>query len=324
MHKIIPALAAVMAAGCGYSGNPLPPLANVPAGVADLNAVQRGNRIVARFTVPRLTTEGMTIKKDLVLDLRIGPAPEPFQADLWAAGAAPVPPGLVENGSATYEIPSAPWTGKEAVLGVRVTGSNGKESGWSNLVVIPVVAPLPVPADLHADNTAPGVRLTWQAPGMDFRVFRRSGTDTFASIAETPAPPWTDTTTEFGKTYVYRVQTIAKLDNNREAESEFSPEVSITPADQFPPAVPSGLRATATPNSVELTWDANTEGDLAGYRIYRAAAGGPFEKIADGSTLPTYSDRAVERGKTYRYAVSAVDQAGNESMRSAVVEAALE
>src|SRR5690349_12841726 len=111
MYRIVPALAAVMAAGCGYSGNPLPPLANIPAGVTDLTAVQRGNRIVARFTVPRLTTEGMSIKKDLMLDLRIGPAPDPFQQDLWAAGARPVPVGVVENGSATYEIPSAAWTG---------------------------------------------------------------------------------------------------------------------------------------------------------------------------------------------------------------------
>jgi hypothetical protein len=321
MHRWIPVLAAAMAAGCGYSGNPLPPLANIPSKVADLTAIQRGNRIVARFMVPRVTTEGMTIKKDLKIDLRIGPAPEPFQEDLWAESATPVPAGLVEDGVATYEIPSAPWTGKQAVLGVRVAGSNGKESAWSNLAVVPVVAPLETPAAVRADNTAQGVRLTWQAAGTNFRIFRRSGSADFVSVADAPQPPWTDNTTEFGKTYVYRIQTIAKLGDNREAESEPSQEASITPEDKFPPAVPDGLRATAAANSVGLTWDSNTEADLAGYRVYRAATGGAFEKIADVSTLPTYSDHTAEQGKTYQYAVSSVDQSGNESARSAAVEA---
>src|SRR5215472_409731 len=179
MHRWIPVLAAVMAAGCGYTGNPLPPLANIPSKVADLTAIQRGNRIVARFIVPRVTTEGMTIKKDLKIDLRIGPAPDPFREDLWAESAMPVPAGLVEDGVATYEIPSAPWTGKQAVLGVRVAGSNGKESAWSNLAVVAVVAPLETPAAVRADNTAQGVRLTWQAAGMNFRIFRRSGSADF-------------------------------------------------------------------------------------------------------------------------------------------------
>jgi fibronectin type 3 domain-containing protein len=39
---------------------------------------------------------------------------------------------------------------------------------------------------------------------------------------------------------------------------------------------------------------------------------------------PVYSDSKVEAGKTYRYAVSAVDLAGNESERSIVVGAALQ
>lgn len=321
MHRLIPVLAAAMAAGCGYSGDPLPPLANVPSKVADLTATQRGNRIVARFTVPKVTTEGIAIKKDLKIDLRIGPAPTPFREDLWAEGATPVPAGPIENGVVTYEIPSAAWTGKEAVLGVRVTGSNGKQSAWSNLAVVPVVAPLETPTSVRAENTAQGVRLTWQAAGMDFRIFRRSGDENFAGVGDVPQPPWTDTSTEFGKSYVYRIQTFAKLADNREAESDSSQEVSITPEDQFPPAVPGGLRATTTSNSVELTWESNTEADLAGYRIYRAMPGGAFEKIADLATLPTYSDRAVEQGKRYQYAVSSVDQSGNESPRSAPVEA---
>ncbi len=169
-----------------------------------------------------------------------------------------------------------------------------------------------------------GVRLSWQAAGMLFRIFRRSGTENFMAVGESAQSPWTDGSTEFGKMYVYRVQTIVKLTGNREAQSEPSEEVTITPVDKFPPAVPAGLRVTAAPNTIELSWDPDTDTDLAGYRIYRSTDGGPFERIAEISTLPTYSDKAVERGKTYRYEITAFDQAGNESARSAPGEGTLE
>ena len=45
----------------------------------------------------------------------------------------------------------------------------------------------------------------------------------------------------------------------------------------------------------------------------------PFEKLADISAIPSYSDRNAAAGKTYRYLVTALDQAGNESPRSAPV-----
>ena len=90
-----------------------------------------------------------------------------------------------------------------------------------------------------------------------------------------------------------------------------------------PPAPPAGLNAATAPNSIEISWEGNTEPDLAGYRVYRSTGAGPFEKIGD-LVVPSYSDRAVEHGKTYRYAVSAIDKSGNESARSGPVEATLQ
>jgi len=324
MRGLILALAALSMAGCGYEGSPLPPLANIPSKVNDLSAVQHGNQILARFTVPGMTTEGMALKKGWKLDFRIGLAPTPYQEDAWAEGAQPVPGGAVENSSALYVIPTGPWVGKNAVIGVRVIGENGKESGWSNPVTIPVVPPPEIPTNLRAEAVAPGVRLTWEAHGMNFRVFRRVGAAMFAAVADTPQSPWIDPNTEYGKTYTYHVQTIVKLADNRTAESDLSADVSITPKDVFPPAVPGGVRATPSPSTIEVSWDPDTDPDLAGYRVYRAEAGGMFVKIADTSTIPTYSDHAVENGKTYRYAITAVDQLGNESARSTPVEATLE
>ena len=317
------AAAALLTGGCGYTGDPLPPLANIPARVLDLAAIQRGGRILVQFTVPLRTTEGVAIKTPLKLDLRIGAAEQPFSQEAWAARATPVPEGPVNNGVARYEIPSAAWTSKEATLAVRVLSARGKTVGWSNFVNLPVVAPPDRPADVHAEAAAEGVRLTWRARGNSFRIYRRTGSDGFAPVANVPQPSWTDSGAEFGKHYIYQVQTIAALPNHTEAESDPSEEAGITPEDRFPPAVPIGLNAATAPNSIELSWEGNTEPDLAGYRVYRSTGAGPFGKIGEVVSIPSYSDRDVEHGKTYRYALSAIDKAGNESAQSAQVEATL-
>lgn len=313
-------LAAVVAAalwtsGCAYVGSPLPPLANIPSKVTGLAAVQRASHIIVHCNVPTLTTEGFPIRPGLRLDLRIG-----------LAGTSPdhhqeVPEGPIEEGLATYDIPSATWTGKEVTISVRAVAPNGKASAWEELTNLPVVPAPATPAGLKADSAPEGVRLTWNGPAGDFRVFRQAGGDgSFTPVAEAQQPEWIDRNTELGKRYTYLVQRIVKLADHREAESEPSTTVEVTAEDRFAPAAPAGLRANAAPASVELSWDRNTEADLAGYRVYRALAGSDFEKLADVSQIPSYSDQRVEHGKTYRYAISAVDQAGNESTRSAVVE----
>ncbi|MBZ5618525.1 MAG: hypothetical protein LAQ69_07360 [Acidobacteriia bacterium] len=317
--------AALCLTGCGYIGSPLPPLANVPAPVSELAVVQRGARIIVHFKLPTATTEGVEIQSPLKLDLRIGPATgTPFHAAEWAAQATAVPPGPIENGVATYAIPSPQWTGKDVTIGVRVIGSNGKESNWSALEALPVVPPPQQPGPPKLESTAQGLRLTWEGPAGEFRIYRRAGDEkAFTRLADAQPPGWTDRTTEFGKPYTYVVQRIVKLGGNREAESDPSEEAGMTPEDTFPPAAPSGLRASPAANSVELSWDRNLEPGLAGYRIYRAAAGGEFEKIAEVSQIPAYSDRAVEHGKLYRYAVSAFGKSGFESPRSAAADATL-
>jgi fibronectin type 3 domain-containing protein len=110
--------------------------------------------------------------------------------------------------------------------------------------------------------------------------------------------------------------------NQKMAESDISAVDTHIPKDRFAPAVPSGLRADRTANSVSLVWEADTDTDLAGYRIYRSEGSGPWQKLADVNAVPSYSDAAAEHGKTYRYAVSAFDKTvpPNESERSAAVE----
>jgi len=96
------------------------------------------------------------------------------------------------------------------------------------------------------------------------------------------------------------------------------------PPDSQAPAAPTGLSAAAADLNVTLTWNANGEPDLAGYRVYRTDPGGLPEKVAEvGGTRASWLDATARRGVVYRYAVTAFDQAGNESEPAEPVEASL-
>ena len=91
---------------------------------------------------------------------------------------------------------------------------------------------------------------------------------------------------------------------------------SSSPRDVSPPAAPRGLFSVTGDGSVKLSWLANTEGDLAGYRVYEAgcASGSncPYDRI--GATQATQMVvTGLTNGTTRYFAVSAVDNDGNES-----------
>src|SRR5690606_37136939 len=90
--------------------------------------------------------------------------------------------------------------------------------------------------------------------------------------------------------------------------------------DIFAPEPPAGLTAVAGLGSIELTWERSTAADLRGYRLYRASGAGEVSLLADAIDGPAYSDRQISPGTTYRFRVTAVDEAGNESEPSATIE----
>ncbi|MBI4875200.1 MAG: hypothetical protein HY822_11265 [Acidobacteria bacterium] len=324
MTRFAPLAFVPLLAGCGYVGDPMPPALKTPVAVADLKAWQRGSRIVVEFTAPGRTTEGFLIGRVGEIDLRAGLSPGPvFNLDGWAAAARRIAATAEKPGPVRVETPAAEWVGRETVIGVRTANVNGRFSGWSNLATLTVLEPLARPAALAAEAVPEGVRLRWTAPeraGQEFRIWRRAGAQEQSVLAaRIAALEWIDTAAEYGASYEYSVQTVTKA-GPAEAESEPSETVAIVPRDTFPPAVPRDLTAVAGAGSVELGWERSTEPDFAGYRVYRALNGGAYERIADRVEAPSFSDRGVQPGAKYGYAVSAVDQAGNESARSAVVE----
>jgi hypothetical protein len=91
-------------------------------------------------------------------------------------------------------------------------------------------------------------------------------------------------------------------------------------ASSSPVANSSAAQSTA---SVTLRWNANTEPDLAGYRIYGAKSSGAYG--APVATAPanatSFVATGLEPGVTYFFVITAFDSSGNESTRSAEVSA---
>jgi hypothetical protein len=73
---------------------------------------------------------------------------------------------------------------------------------------------------------------------------------------------------------------------------------------------------------VTLTWTANRESDLAGYKVYVGTASGtynfPGSAFVTGN-VTSYTVANLPKNQTYFFAISAYDSAGNESPLSAEV-----
>ncbi|MHC4468088.1 MAG: hypothetical protein ACYSUZ_01735 [Planctomycetota bacterium] len=94
---------------------------------------------------------------------------------------------------------------------------------------------------------------------------------------------YTDNTVTIGTPYYYVVTAVDSLSN----ESGNSNEDSATPYDGNPPLPPTGLTATAGYETVSLQWNDNSEGDLAGYNIYRSTTSGTGYTKLNGPLLVT-------------------------------------
>jgi len=319
--RLVLILSALVLLGCGYPGDPLPPALNRPNRVVDLAALQRGDKIFFHFTLPSKTTEGLPVKSDSDVELRIAALPPGgIPAGAWEQASERLPATAlhIDKGAVSGDIPAARFYGKAVVLGVRVHGPGGRDAGWSNLETVGVVPALATPETLSAKDAPDAVALEWHGAAPGYRVFRKTPEDKeWTLLGMSPKASYSDGTIDFGKPYQYEVQAVEKA-GEKYAESEISQPITFTANDRFAPATPTGLAAVPSTRTVELVWDRNTERDFASYRIYRNGM-----KISDGLPSPAYSDQDVKPGVKYSYQVSAVDAAGNESARSGAVEASL-
>jgi fibronectin type 3 domain-containing protein len=152
--------------------------------------------------------------------------------------------------------------------------------------------------------------------GVQWMVFRQGPQDKEPTeMGKTGVARFVDSGAEYDVEYKYSAQATLEA-----AVSDVSAAIALTPVDKFAPAAPQGITALSSASAVIVSWDRSTEPDLALYRIYRAVGDGPLARVAESTSAATYRDAAVSSGRTYRYAVSAVDKKGNESQQSKIVE----
>jgi fibronectin type 3 domain-containing protein len=92
--------------------------------------------------------------------------------------------------------------------------------------------------------------------------------------------------------------------------------VTASGASNNPRQIPVSLTLSATvAGTANLTWNANTESDVAGYKVYRGTGSGTYG--APLSTLPktttSFTATGLQNGITYFFVITAYDNAGNES-----------
>ena len=115
--------------------------------------------------------------------------------------------------------------------------------------------------------------------------------------------------------YYYKLRTKDKYWQ----ESPFSEVISGTPKDTLAPQTPSGLSAEVLSDTkVELTWDANTDDDLAGYLLYMNDPStnqvDEFEFVDSISKdITTYTKTGLAEQINYTFKLQAFDEVPNNS-----------
>ena len=137
------------------------------------------------------------------------------------------------------------------------------------------------------------------------------------AIAGATGLTYTLTDSDEGKAITVQVSFTDDSGNDEELTSEATDAVAAAVAQPTePPAKPKGLTATASHNSVTLTWDDPGDDTITGYVILRRIPGvdpqGHFDELAaDTETATTtYIDDTVRAETRYTYRIKAINGAG--------------
>lgn len=148
-----------------------------------------------------------------------------------------------------------------------------------------------------------------------------------------------DGSADKGVRYRYTAERVRTVDlGGRSVKMRSVPSAAIESilADTFPPHSPGGLTSVpvaasgSQPASIDLSWEAGSEPDLAGYIVSRAeresdGSAGEWKRLNEKAlAAPAYRDFEITAGRRYSYRVTAVDRSGNESPPGGAVEEELE
>jgi hypothetical protein len=267
-------------------------------------------------------------------------------------GASPSNPALVLSGPGLPPLQGfrATQTGRGILLQWQSTSNTGPNPTTA-VEVLRTLQPGPGaagPARPATKQPASAKSARPNSPAPPLPLTPRASTEVrLRAVSTSAADPggMLDTDVQLHQTYVYSAQRVrmapvpASAGQKLELRSEPTEPIQVARADTFPPGAPRGLVSVpgilpgspadpATAHSgvtLDLSWQPDTEVDLAGYLVFRSelAPTGPTQPVQLTPELvqaPAYRDATVLPGHRYRYFVVAVDQSGNRSAPSAPID----
>lgn len=330
---------------CGRKTDPLTPDSPRPEAVHITKVMVRDNVAYLSWPLPTRNVEGKMMPADQIRSFQvfraeIGPDRKKsrFREAALIETARPVN-AEVAGGIMVWKDRDLSY-GQIYVYRVRVESVRGWLSSYSDEVRVVPLLTVSSPKNVTATGGDQVVTLAWELvrSKMDgsrhegfvgYHVYRGTASGQYGDKPLTAEPVRTtsykDTAVVNGKTYFYMVRAVDSPVLPWR-ESPDSVEASATPRDQTPPARPTGLTVVPGVKRVFLTWNENRESDISGYHVYRSLKSGrEYTRLTDTSIKhTTYSDTSVRSGMEYFYMITAVDEAGNESLSSKEMKAATE
>jgi predicted small lipoprotein YifL len=352
-RRVALALLALAVAACGKKGPPVAPELRLPVPPTGLQASVDEDAIVVSWTNPTRRIDGTSLK-DLA-EVKLfrheddgeGPLKPAMLSGKRIAGYdqlaairldAPAP--------ATISGTSARWVDRQGlILGHRYVyvltalDAQGRSSPPSERRPITLLAaPMP-PRDVQATGGNHEVTLTWRPPaeftdgspaGGDLRYIVLRGVGSagpVTAIAGAPlqATSYTETGLENEADYRYAIRAV-RVDPRATVTGAPSEAIVVRTVETARPTPPKNLVAVPSSGAFRLAWSASPEANVALYAIYRATGSeAPVRIATTPSGTTTYTDRDTRRGVTYRYTVTAIDNARqpNESAPSNTVAVTL-
>gem|GEM_PF-3320613 len=241
-------------------------------------------------------------------------------------GGSPITNYSIERGELRFDVSGDSTTFNDTDLKsgteyeYKISASNALGEGLFSLSVFATPGatlhlPMP-PQNLRAQEADSRVVLTWDSPSsngnsyiVNYTLYRGTspGSMTIHKIFSIQYE-YEDTGLTNGVTYYYSVTA-----TNGVGEGPQSAEVSVTPMAPLPPSEPMQFIINGTQSFVMLEWLpplSDGGSDITGYKVYRGTSPGQLSPIANLSVVYSYTDTDVSLNRTYLYAISAENIAG--------------
>ena len=147
-----------------------------------------------------------------------------------------------------------------------------------------------------------GIKITWDkvTGASKYRVFRKTGSGGWKTLADVTSGSYTDKTVESGSTYKYTVRCLDSEGNY------LSDSASYKTASYYSAPVLGTISNVY--GGVKITWEGMS--GVAKYRVFRKTEGTSWKKVGD-TTSTSYTDKTAASGTEYTYTVRCLDASGN-------------